>query len=99
MRVLTATRLVVEARGHEEALLGCSRCQSPLIRRKDRNHQRRELALDLLIKQGEEEGGEEGRWERRRGRKGGKGEETMSTFGIHHSQPCIENSVMLKIRC
>lgn len=54
--VLTATRLVVEARGHEEALLGCGRCQSPLIRRKDRNHQRRELALDLLIKEGEEEG-------------------------------------------
>lgn len=56
-RSLTAARLVVKARGHEEALLGCSCRQSPLVRRKDGNHQRRELALDLLMKEREQVGG------------------------------------------
>lgn len=51
--LLTAAGLVVEARGHEEALLGRGRRQSPLVRRKDGNHQRRELALDLLKEEGE----------------------------------------------
>lgn len=71
--LLTAARLlVVEARGHEEALLGCSRRQSPLVRRKDGDHQRRELALDLLMKEGEEVGRKgEGGMKRERGRKGG----------------------------
>ena len=58
--LLTAARLVVEARGHEETLLGRSRRQRPLVWRKDRNHQRWELALDLLMKEGEQGGGEEG---------------------------------------
>lgn len=69
--LLTAARLVVEARGHEEALLGCSRRQSPLVRRKDGNHQRRELALDLLMKEGERVGGWEGR-RRKRGEEKGR---------------------------
>lgn len=54
---LTAARLVVEARGHQEALLGCGGRQGPLVRRKHGNHQWRELALDLLMKEGEEVGG------------------------------------------
>lgn len=54
---LTAAGLVVEARGHEEALLGRSRRQGPLVRRKDGDHQRRELALDLLRKEGRKRGG------------------------------------------
>ncbi len=69
--LLTAARLVVEARGHEEALLGCSRRQSPLVWRKDRNHQRRELALDLLRKEGEEWGREGVELGRERGGGGG----------------------------
>lgn len=55
MRVLcklTAAGLVVEAGRHEETLLRRGRRQGPLVRRKDGNHQRRELALDLLRKEG-----------------------------------------------
>jgi len=72
--LLTAARLVVEARGHEEALLGRRRRrQSPLVWREDGNHQRRELALDLLME--EEEGARatherKGMWKRVEG--GGK---------------------------
>lgn len=55
--VLTAARLVVEARGHEETLLRSGRRQGPLVRGKDRNHERRELALDLLRKEGRRERG------------------------------------------
>lgn len=62
--LLTAARLVVEARGHEETLLGRSRRQRPLVWRKDRNHQWWELALDLLMKEGERGGGERGREEK-----------------------------------
>lgn len=71
-RLLTAARLVVKAGGHEEALLGRSRRQSPLVRRKDRNHQRRELALDLLMKGGEQAGVVEGGEEEMKRKKGGK---------------------------
>lgn len=83
--LLTAARLIVEARGHEEALLGCSRRQSPLVWRKDRNHQWRELALDLLRKEGGREGernrGEGGEKERR-GCEKEEEEENMSIFDI-----------------
>lgn len=55
--ILTAARFVVEAGGHEEALLGRRRRQGPLVGRKDRDHQWRELALDLLMREAEERGG------------------------------------------
>lgn len=55
--VLTAARFVVEPGGHEEALLGRGRRQGPLVGRKDGDHQWRELALDLLMREAEEEGG------------------------------------------
>lgn len=55
--VLTAARFVVEPGGHEEALLGRRRRQGPLVGRKDGNHQRRELALDLLMREAEDGGG------------------------------------------
>lgn len=73
--LLTAARLVVEARGHEEALLGCGGRQSPLVRRKDGNHQRRELALDLLMREGGEGrgwGGARGWWAWKPAREGGR---------------------------
>lgn len=53
--LLTAAGFVVEPRGHEEALLGRRRRQRPLVRRKDGDHQGRELALDLLMKEGGQE--------------------------------------------
>lgn len=56
-RVLTAARFVVEPRGHEEALLGRGRRQGPLVGRKDGDHQWRELALDLLMREAGEGGG------------------------------------------
>lgn len=49
--LLTAAGFVVESRGHEEALLGRSRRQGPLVRGKDGDHQGRELALDLLMRE------------------------------------------------
>lgn len=55
--VLTAARFVVEAGGHEEALLGGGGRQGPLVGRKDGDHQWRELALDLLMREAEEGGG------------------------------------------
>lgn len=49
--LLTAAGFVVESRGHEEALLGRSRRQGPLVGGKDGDHQGRELALDLLMRE------------------------------------------------
>lgn len=59
-RILTAARFVVEPRGHEEALLGRCRRQGPLVGRKDGDHQWRELALDLLMREAEEGVGGDG---------------------------------------
>lgn len=83
--ILTAARLVVEPGGHEEALLGRGRRQGPLVGRKDGDHQWRELALDLLMREAGERGvtGGGGRNEERKG----------EPFLKPPRQTCTSNSV------